>query len=128
MADTLSPRRALLRSLVAGGLVTAAARPGAAAAAVLQPGLIRAGALKAGDMIGTRDGSVLRVHAVKRVGRRVHIFVADAGQGDPTSLSPDGRGFPRARPLLVYARGVPARALVVKPVSSAVGTVDGGVP
>jgi hypothetical protein len=117
----------MLRSALAGSLATTVLRPSQAAAATWQSKVLRADALRVGDVVGTIDGRILRVHAVRRRGRRVHATYTSTSPAGQASVSFDSQGFARATPLLVLARGVPAHALLVD-AGPADEVVDGGRP
>lgn len=128
MAVASPLRRALMRSFVTGGVLTAVAGPSPAAASTWQPGLLRADALEPGDIVGGPNSSVFRVHAVARRGGRVHLQYTDPNNLD-VPLTADDPGSAPSQPFLVFARRVPSATLGLGAgAGGSSRTIDGGRP
>ena len=138
-----SARRALLGTVVAGGLaagasVSTVAGAAPVAAAGLTPRQVRVAGLRVGDLVVGPRGEVSRVAVLSRRSGRVRVLVTDpaTGRNIPLDNVSAGAGHLPSRLLVVLARGVAATAVRLVPVAEPVEpeqpaeplVVDGGAP
>lgn len=121
-------RRALLGSVLAGGLVATSA-PSASAAA-FTPRQLRAGALKVGDLVVGPAAGLVRVSVVRKIaGSKVLLRHTDPATGASVPFdAPFAAGYPGTRLFVVVARGVSAAAVRYQPAPARAVVVDGGAP
>ena len=124
-------RRAVLGSVVAGGLLVSTAAP--AAAATWSPRLLPVKELEPGDLIVGPDGHVVRVATRTRLATgRQQVRYTHPNTGEPTPITPaiDAEGYAAKRKLVVLLRGVPVSAVQLSPVPPPTDphVVDGGTP
>lgn len=125
-------RRAVLGSLLAGGVVAAGAAP-AEAAETWTPRLLPARKLKAGDLIVGPDGTVVRVASrTPLAGGRQRIRYTHPNTGEPTPMTEaiDAEGYPGTLRFVVLLRGVgvPSVRLTPIPPPTDPDVIDGGTP
>lgn len=124
-------RRAVLGSLLAGGLVSAGAAP--AQAASFSTRTMAARDLKRGDLIVGPDSRVLRVASRTRLANgRQRIRYTHPHTGLPTAITPaiEVKGYAAKQPFVVLLRQVPIAAVVLSPVPPPddPNVIDGGTP
>lgn len=126
----IAARRAVLGSLLAGGVLAAGTATVEAAGSSAR--LVEARRLRAGDLILGPAGTLVRVHDARRVdGRRVRVRYTHPATGEPTAMSPgaDRHGYRPRRLFVVLLRDVPVAAVTVEGDPPAGATVvDGGAP
>jgi hypothetical protein len=125
-------RRAVLGSLLAGGLVSAGAAP-AEAAGSWTPRLLPAKKLRPGDLIVGPDGTVVRVASRTRLDTgRQQIRYTHPNTGEPTPMTEalDVEGYPGKRKFVVLLRDVGAASVTLTPIPPPTdpNVVDGGAP
>ncbi len=129
-------RRALLGSVVAGGLVATQVAPAPAAGAAAPvtawtPKALKVTDVKAGDLVIGPDGNAARLAAVTRLSSgRVKVDAMDLHTGRPVPLDATvgSTGHPTSRKLLVLARGVAATAVLFAAQPEPGRVIDGGGP
>ena len=123
----IAARRAVLGSVLAGGLLTTGA------ASAWSPRELPAKSLKRGDLIVGPDSTVVRVAERTRLASGRHrIRYTHPNTGEPTAMTPaiDLEGYPRKRKFVVLLRKVPASAMKLTPVPPLTdpNVIDGGTP
>lgn len=121
-------RRAVLGSLLAGGLVSAGAAPAQAGSFTTRTLPVKS--LEPGDLVVGPDATVVRVASRKRLPSGRHrLRYTDPHTGEPTAVTPeiDEKGYPAKQPFVVLLRGIAASAVVLSPAPTVTGPRDTGL-
>lgn len=124
-------RRAVLGSVLAGGLLSAGAAP--AEAASWSPTTVPAKKLKPGDLVVGPDSTVVRVASRTRLpsGRhRIRFTHPNTGEPTPVTEAIDAEGYAAGLRFVVLLRKVPISAVVLSPIPPPTDpdVIDGGTP
>ena len=130
---TSTARRALLGSVVAGGLVVTQAAPTGAATTVWNPRTVRAFDLRVGDLVTGPDATVVRISVRTTLASgRVLLRYTDPRTGAPLPFDAANAsiGYRAGRRFAVLARDVVEAAVRfdVAPQPVAPLVIDGGTP